>query len=312
MRLGFANVTLLLLAGTVIAADPPAYVDPELTAERSRALGVPQAGPTGRSGWGSESDRCLHSGRVDREETDPFAGSRPPDAHSPRDVRPDRLAADAGGSRCLPRGQIANAYEKVVDRLLASPHFGERQAQHWLDLVRFAESNGYELDADRPHAWRYRDYVIKSFNADKPFDVFAKEQIAGDELAHGKPAAQVADQLIATGFHRAGPVHVVSGNLDAAVVRQEVLTEMVVGVGSAFLGLTMGCARCHDHKFDPLSQGDYYRLEAYFAGARFKDVELTSEAEQKKVVGANRRREKGNGADPQSHLRKSRLRFARN
>ncbi|MFO0938789.1 MAG: DUF1549 domain-containing protein [Gemmataceae bacterium] len=173
-----------------------------------------------------------------------------------------------------------NAYERVVDRLLASPHFGERQAQHWLDLVRYAESNGYELDAERPHAWRYRDYVVTSFNADKPYDRFVTEQIAGDELAHGKDSIANADLLIATGFHRCGPIHVVSGNLDPDMVRQEVLTEMVTGVGSAILGLTLGCARCHDHKFDPISQGDYYRLEAFFAGTRFRDRVISTDEER--------------------------------
>jgi hypothetical protein len=173
------------------------------------------------------------------------------------------------------------AYERVVDRLLASPHFGERQAQHWLDVVRFAESNGYEMDGDRPHAWRYRDYVVNSFNADKPYDVFLTEQVAGDELAAGKEPREAADLWAATGMHRCGPVHVVSGNLDKEMVRQEVLTEMVNGLGSAALGLTVGCARCHDHKFDPLSLGDYYRLQAFFAGTQYADVNLATDDEKK-------------------------------
>ena len=164
------------------------------------------------------------------------------------------------------------AYEKVVDRLLASPHFGERQASHWLDVVRFADSNGYEMDADRPHAWRYRDYVVKSFNDDKPYDRFLTEQIAGDELAAGKNPREVAELLIATGLHRCGQVHMVSGNLDTEMVRQEVLTEMVNGLGSAVLGLTIGCARCHDHKFDPISAGDYYRMQAFFARTKYDDI----------------------------------------
>jgi hypothetical protein len=173
-----------------------------------------------------------------------------------------------------------DAYEKLVERLLASPHFGERWAQHWLDVVRFAESNGYEVDAERPQAWRYRDYVVKSFNDDKPYDQFITEQLAGDELAAGKPARDVADLWIATGMHRCGPVHVVSGNLDAAVLRQERLTEMVNGIGAAFLGLTVGCARCHDHKFDPFSAADYYRLQAFFAAAEYAEVDISTEAER--------------------------------
>ncbi|MFM8274483.1 MAG: DUF1549 domain-containing protein, partial [Gemmata sp.] len=171
------------------------------------------------------------------------------------------------------------AYEKVVDRLLASPHFGERWATHWLDVVRFAESNGYEIDSERPHAWRYRDYVVKSFNADKPYDLFVKEQIAGDELA-GADRAGRPELLIATGVHRCGPVHLVSGNLDPAVLRQEVLTEMVNGAGAAFLGLTFACTRCHDHKFDPLSAGDYYRLQAFFADAKYADIDFATQAER--------------------------------
>jgi len=174
----------------------------------------------------------------------------------------------------------ADAYEKVVDRLLASPHFGERWAQHWLDVVRFAESNGYEIDAERPHAWRYRDYIIQSFNSDKPYDRFITEQIAGDELAAGKDPKDAAELWIATGLHRCGQVHVVSGNLDNDVIRQEKLTEMVNGVGSAFLGLTVGCARCHDHKFDPISAGDYYRLQAFFGAVQYSDVEFATKAER--------------------------------
>jgi hypothetical protein len=183
----------------------------------------------------------------------------------------------------------SDAYEKVVDRLLTSPHFGERWGQHWLDVVRFAETNGYELDAERPHAWRYRDYVVKSFNDDKPYDRFLTEQIAGDELAAGKEPREAAELWIATGMHRCGQVHVVSGNLDQDVLRQERLTEMVNGVGSAFLGLTVGCARCHDHKFDPFSAGDYYRLQAFFGPAKYEDVEFATEEERatrKKEVAA--------------------------
>jgi hypothetical protein len=172
------------------------------------------------------------------------------------------------------------AYEKVVDRLLASPHFGEHWAQHWLDAVRFAESNGYELDADRPNAWRYRDYVIRSFNDDKPYKTFLREQIAGDELAAGKDPRTVSELLIATGMHRCGPSHMVSGNLDKEMIRQEYLTEMVNGIGSAVLGITLGCARCHNHKTDPISTADYYRVQAFFAAAKYTDVSLATKEEK--------------------------------
>ena len=173
-----------------------------------------------------------------------------------------------------------DAFEVVVERLLASPHYGERWAQHWLDVVRYAESNGYEADSERPHAWRYRDYVVASFNRDKPYDQFLIEQIAGDELAKGRDPRLAAEELIAAGLHRCGPMHMVSGNTDPEVNRQEVLTEMVTGLGSAVLGLTIGCARCHDHKFDPLSQAEYYRLQAFFAATQLKDRDLASPEEQ--------------------------------
>jgi hypothetical protein len=173
-----------------------------------------------------------------------------------------------------------DAYERFVEKLLVSPHYGERWAQHWLDVVRYAESNGYEGDTDRPSAWRYRDYVVQSFAKDKPFDRFLSEQVAGDELAAGKDVRANADLWVATGMHRCGPVHVISGNVDREELRQEVLTEMVQGMGSAFLGLTMNCARCHDHKFDPISQADYYRLEAFFASTRFKEIDYSSASER--------------------------------
>jgi hypothetical protein len=178
------------------------------------------------------------------------------------------------------RDERPDAYARVVERLLASPHYGERWAQHWLDVVRYAESNGYEADSERPHAWRYRDYVIRAFNDDKPYDRFLTEQLAGDQVARGQDARANAELLIAAGFHRCGPVHLTSGNTDPEVNRQEVLTEMTNGVGAALLGLTIGCARCHDHKFDPVSQADYYRLQAFFAAAQPKDVDIATPEER--------------------------------
>lgn len=161
-----------------------------------------------------------------------------------------------------------DAYEKVVRRLLASPRYGERWAQHWLDVVRFAETNGFELDQDREQAWRYRDYVVRSLNEDKPYDRFIREQLAGDEL---DPAS--FEMRVATGFLRAGPQHVVAGNQDLAVNRQEWLTEVMFGVGNGIMGLTVGCARCHDHKFDPILQADFYRLQSFFAAADNQDYQ---------------------------------------
>jgi len=166
-----------------------------------------------------------------------------------------------------------DAYLKVVDRLLSSPHYGERWASKWLDAVRYADTNGFELDKDRPHAWRYRDYVIDAFNSGKPYDLFIKEQIAGDEMFPGNQEA-----LIATGYLRAGSEHLVSGNIDPEESRQEVLTEIATNVSQTFLGMTINCARCHNHKFDPILQSDFYSLQAIFAAAKGKDVEIATPA----------------------------------
>jgi Protein of unknown function (DUF1549)/Protein of unknown function (DUF1553) len=168
-----------------------------------------------------------------------------------------------------------DAYEKVVDRLLASPAYGERWAAKWLDVVRYADTNGFELDLERPHAWRYRDYVIRSFQADKPYDRFIQEQIAGDEMFPGDHEA-----LVATGYLRAGSEHLVAGNIDPDESRQEVLTEIATNVGQTFLGMTINCARCHNHKFDPILQRDFYALQSVFAGAKGKDVEIATADEK--------------------------------
>ena len=155
------------------------------------------------------------------------------------------------------------AYERVVDRLLASTHYGERWARHWLDLVRFAESEGFERDLPRDHAWPYRDYVIRSFNDDKPYLRFAREQIAGDVI---EPATR--DGVVATTMLTLGPVDAVG--LTSAIqgerklIREDQLEEMLGTVTQTFLGLTVNCARCHDHKFDPIAQEEYYRMKAAF------------------------------------------------
>jgi hypothetical protein len=168
-----------------------------------------------------------------------------------------------------------DAWEKVIDRLLASPHYGERWARHWLDLVRYAESNGYEFDEPRPNAWRYRDYVIAALNQDRPFDRFVREQIAGDELYPDDVQAQIA-----TGLHLLGPD--MTDASSAAQRRQNTLDDMTDTVGLAFLGLTVGCARCHDHKFEPIPQRDFYRLQAVFTPAQFRrDIPVASAAELK-------------------------------
>ena len=151
-----------------------------------------------------------------------------------------------------------DAFAKLVDDLLSRTSYGERWGRHWLDLARYAETNGYERDAAKPNVWRYRDYIIAAFNSDKPYDRFIREQIAGDEL----PDAN-AETLIATGFHRLGPWD--DEPADSLQDRADQVDDMIRTTSQAFLGVTLGCARCHDHKFDPLTARDYYSLAAVFA-----------------------------------------------
>jgi len=151
-----------------------------------------------------------------------------------------------------------NAYEKLVDRLLESPRYGERWARHWLDLVRYADSDGYRIDDYRPLSWRYRDYVVKSFNTDKPYNLFVKEQLAGDELYPNNP-----DALIATGFLRHWIYEY--NNRDVRGQWTTIMNDLTDTAGDVFFGLSMQCARCHDHKYDPILQKDYFRLQAFFA-----------------------------------------------
>jgi mono/diheme cytochrome c family protein len=161
------------------------------------------------------------------------------------------------------------AYERLVDRVLASPRYGERWARHWLDVARFAESNGFETNRVRANAWPYRDYVIEAFNTDKPYDQFVREQIVGDAL-HADAG---------TGFLVAGAYDLVkSPDVNLTLMqRQDELADIVNTTGTAFLGLTLGCARCHDHKFDPVSQRDYYALQGIFAGVNFAPRPLPRE-----------------------------------
>lgn len=165
-----------------------------------------------------------------------------------------------------------NAYEKLVDRLLASPHYGERMARHWLDLVRYSDGDGYRADDYRPDAWRYRDYVIRSFNQDKRYDRFIQEQLAGDELFPDSP-----DAIIATGYLRNGiyewNARDVRGQWDT------ILNDLTDTTADVFLGMGVQCARCHDHKFDPILQKDYYRLRAFFASIQPGDRVAASSAE---------------------------------
>ncbi|MCY3005618.1 MAG: PSD1 and planctomycete cytochrome C domain-containing protein [Planctomycetota bacterium] len=159
----------------------------------------------------------------------------------------------------------SDAYQKVVEQLLASPRYAERWAQHWLDVVRYADTHGFEVNTERPHAWHYRDYVIRALENDTPFDQFIREQIAGDQLG----------QDTATGFLITASV-LLPGQIGAdepskRLARQDAIDEIVVNLSQSFLGLSIGCARCHDHKFDPITQEDYYAMQAFVAGVDYED-----------------------------------------
>ena len=284
LALGLTSIATL----TARAGDPPPVAPPETFRPEQKAhwaYQIPKRSPlpaVKESGWvrnpidrfilaGLESVEFKHTAEADRvalirRVTFDLTGLPPTLSEVEAflaDARPD-------------------AYERVVDRLLASPRFGERWAQHWLDLAHYADSNGFELDAERPDAWRYRDWVINAINADMPYDRFMSLQLAGDEVAPDDASA-----LIATGFGRAGPREVVAGNIDPKVRRQSELTEVTGTVGSVFLGLTMGCARCHDHKFDALPTTDYYRLQSFFAAAEFVEKAISSKDEQEAIKKAN-------------------------
>lgn len=185
----------------------------------------------------------------------------------------------------------AEAFVTVVERLLASPHYGERWGRHWLDVVRYADTAGFANDFDRGNAWRYRDYVIRSFNQDKPYGRFVLEQLAGDELKGRKP-----ENLVATGFLRMGPWEHTSMQV-AAVSRQQFLDDVVNAVGQSFLGHTLRCAKCHDHKFDPIPTRDYYSLYAVFQTTQLAERrapfflgENTSDFGEKERLIAQRKR----------------------
>jgi mono/diheme cytochrome c family protein len=173
------------------------------------------------------------------------------------------------------------AYEKLIDKLLADQRYGERWARHWLDLVRFAESDGFAIDGERPAAWRYRDYVIRAFNDDKPYDEFVKDQLAGDEIGRSPGS------MVALGFLRMG-----TWEADAnfkTQLRQDFLNEITSTTSSVFLGLTAGCARCHDHKYDPIPTRDFYRLQAFFAATRIDErpaafLEVEKPAEMRRLL----------------------------
>jgi hypothetical protein len=172
----------------------------------------------------------------------------------------------------------ADAYEKLVDRLLASPRYGERWARHWLDVARYTESQGFEYDHLRPNGWQYRDYVINSFNADKPYNRFVQEQIAGDALDPESPECIVAGSLLVCGpYDQAGNAQ--ANATQKAISREDELEDLISTVGQGILGLTVNCARCHSHKFDPIPQADYYRMKAVFQGVRHGERAIVAKSE---------------------------------
>lgn len=168
------------------------------------------------------------------------------------------------------------AYDRLVDRLLASPHYGERWARHWLDAARYADSDGYEKDTGRPWAWRYRDWVIQAINSDMPYDRFVVEQLAGDLLPDATQEARLA-----TGFHR-NTLTNQEGGVDPEQYRVEQVIDRVNTTGKVFLGLTVGCAQCHDHKYDPISQREYYQFFSFFNSDVEKDIEATLPGERER------------------------------
>jgi hypothetical protein len=179
------------------------------------------------------------------------------------------LATDA-----TDRSDLPVRYASLVDALLASPRHGERWARHWLDLVRYAESDGYRADDYRPHAWRYRDYVIRALNADKPYDRFVQEQLAGDELWPDDPEARIATGFLTHGIYE-------YNNRDVVGQWSNMLNDLTDTTADVFLGMGVQCARCHDHKFDPILQKDYFRLQAFFAPIRYYNESVVATPEQR-------------------------------
>ena len=188
-----------------------------------------------------------------------------PSPEAPKTTLIRRISLDLTGLPPSPqevdeflRDNRPDAYERVVDRLLASPHYGEKWARYWLDLARYADSDGYEKDRTRPWAWRYRQWVIEAFNRDLPFDEFTTEQLAGDLMPR-----RTNDTLVATGFNR-NTLTNREGGTDPEQFRDEQVLDRAATLGTVWLGLTVGCAQCHDHKFDPVSQKEFYQLSAFF------------------------------------------------
>ena len=269
-----ANMALLLAAGLQAASESAALESSPASASRS---------PTNRH-WAfvvpiQPKPPSVRNHRWVRNGIDSFILARlekeglQPSPEADRYTLARRLSLDLTGLppepeqvRALVSDQRSGAYERLVDELLASPHFGERWGRHWLDLARYADTEGYQIDKPRPHAYVYRNWVIDSFNRDQPFDQFTIEQLAGDLL----PNATV-EQRMATGFHRNTLMNHEDGT-DREEFRCKAKVDRVSTTGTVWLGLTVGCAECHDHKYDPISQREFYQLYAFFDGAEEMDI----------------------------------------
>jgi hypothetical protein len=212
--------------------------------------------------FSAEADRAMLIRRVALDLT-----GLPPTPRAVREFLKDQRTTDV-------------AYGKIVEKYLASPRYGERWAQHWLDVVRYADTHGFEVNTPRANAWPYRDYVIRAFNKDKPYNQFAFEQIAGDSA--GEPAG--TGFLVAAAVLLPGQIGKDAASIRAA--RQDALNEIIVGTCDTFLGLTVGCARCHDHKFDPITQKDYYAMQAFFAGVTYGEREIETEETKNNLAKA--------------------------
>ena len=211
------------------------------------------------------ADRPLHPGEARSGRAAAGAAGRQADPAAAGDARSPGHPPSPEEIDAFLRDDSAQAFERVVDRLLASPRYGERWGRHWLDVVRYADSNGMDDNLAYSDAWRYRDYVIAAFNADKPFDRFVEEQLAGDLLAEAEPARR-DELLVATGFLAIGPKMLAED--DPVKQQMDIVDEQLDTTCRVFLGLTMGCARCHDHKFDPLTMSDYYGMAGIFKSTR--------------------------------------------
>ena len=279
--IGFAFLVGLLGSSTVEASDPADAPEPKWTAEQRQhwAYLTPVRPPipaVGMAAWVRNPIDAFIARTIEQNELNPA-----PEASKATLIR--RLRFDLTGLpptseeiAAFEADPAPDAYERLVDRLLSTPQYGERWARPWLDLARYADSDGYKNDKARPNAWRYRDWVVNALNQDMPYDRFVALQLAGDEIAPGN-----LDAFIATGFNRNWPFE--DNNMVPGLNDQLILDDMTDTTTSVVLGLTVACARCHDHKYDAISQRDYYRIQGLFAATRAKDDYQVAPAEDQAV-----------------------------